>query len=216
MGRVQRQGVPPTSGGPTPAQQPPAAPVTATNCTPVQIAELNNRLTEARQWVNDAEAKIAQFAAGTAPQPVAWIVHSALQDNFHYSTPDHLASIAANFASLRANLNASFSYECVTQDWCAPDHMAYVRGRYAWMRRLRDINVCPLWFSCNSPMSRVTALIHERAHQYPGAWDYAYVWDAAYATLPTATAIDNTDCYAISARQIFHGGLYGPATGYPC
>ena len=69
--------------------------------------------------------------------------------------------------------------------------------------------MCPIWFS--SPyLDKVVILIHERAHQYPGATDHAYEWEPGYATLPPEKAMYNADSYAIAARQIFHHGTHGP------
>jgi hypothetical protein len=72
------------------------------------------------------------------------------------------------------------------------------------------VNICPLWFTCANYFKRVSTLIHERAHQYPGATDNAYEWDPAYATLSAANAIDNADSYAVATRQIYHAGAQGP------
>jgi hypothetical protein len=74
------------------------------------------------------------------------------------------------------------------------------------------VHVCPPWFRCRDYFRRVTTLIHERAHQYPGATDNAYEWESAYSTLSSDDAIDNAESYAVAARQIYHGGAHGPGT----
>ena len=74
-----------------------------------------------------------------------------------------------------------------------------------------DIHVCPPWYA-QDYFNRVRTLIHERAHQYPGATDNAYNWESSYATLSPEDAIDNADSYAVAARQIYHGGAHGPGT----
>jgi hypothetical protein len=87
-----------------------------------------------------------------------------------------------------------------------------VRGAIAAVRRLGDIHVCPPWFACRDVFRRITTLIHERAHQHPGATDNAYEWEAEYATLDVDDAIDNAESYAVAARQIALAGAYGPGT----
>jgi hypothetical protein len=182
---------------------------------------LVSHLNDARIWVNDAEAKISAFAAGTASPGVSRIVSNALTANFHTTSPADVAVIATNFRRLKAALGEKFNYECAgvsVATACTPAGadvvtLAYVRGAFAFVNRLFDINVCPGWFDCNNYFIRVKALIHERAHQYPGAGDRSYEDQPTYATISASDAIDNADSYAVAARQIYHGGAHGPGEG---
>ena len=133
--------------------------------------------------------------------------------NFHTTAPADVATIAANFDDLRTKLTSAFAVECVSPFWCGPNDLAYVRGAHAAIRRLGDVNLCPLWFSCIDYFLRVSTIIHEVAHQNPGADDHAYEWQPAYASLSPADAIDNAEAYAVTARQIYHLGGHGPGTG---
>ncbi|VVB95211.1 Uncharacterised protein [uncultured archaeon] len=194
---------------PNPAPMAPPAPVTQ-DCLPWQTTMLTNHLNDARTWLNDAEAKISAFRAGTASPADAAIVSSALTTNFHTTAPADVTTIASNFASLKTALGGTFNYECATAFWCNPNELAYVRGAFGIIRRSFDINVCPLWFSCANYYKRVSTLIHERAHQYPGATDNAYEWQRSYTTISAADAINNAESYAVTARQIYHAGFRGP------
>ena len=197
------------AGPPTPTPAPTPAAGTS-GCTPAQTSQLNRELTDARKWVDDAVAKITAFRAGTAAPATATVVSGALTSSFHSTAPADVATLEANFTALQKALNGSFTYDCATDFWCNPDELAYVRGGAAFVRRLMDVNVCPLWFGCGNYFKRVTTLIHERAHQYPGATDNSYEWQPTYATLSTKDAIDNAESYAVTARQIFHAGGHGP------
>jgi hypothetical protein len=196
---------------PSPAGPPTPGPAPATqHCQPWQTTMLTNHLTNARTWVDDAETKIAATAAGTAPPAVAAVVSAALTTNFHTTSPADVKTIAANFGALKTALAGTFNYECAGGFWCSANELAYVRGRTAGVRRLFDINVCPIWFSCGNYFKRVSTLIHERAHQYPGATDNSYEWEPTYATISASAAINNAESYAVATRQIYHGGAYGP------
>ena len=148
--------------------------------------------------------------SGTASPGVTTVVHQALNNNFHTIAPADLNTIADNFSSLRTALNGSICYECVSNLWCGPGDLAYVRGRFAWVRRLMDVNVCPFWFDCPNYFTRVSTIIHEIAHQYPGATDHAYEHQASFTTLGASDAIDNAVSYEVAAREIYHGGAYWP------
>jgi hypothetical protein len=206
---------PPAPAGPA-APAPPAA--TTEDCRPWQTTMLNEHLAAARTWVDDASRKIADYAFvfassrhSTVPASpaTAAVVGQALLDNFHTTAPGDVLEIRDGFASLRAELNHAMTYEC--EDSCDKNELAYVRGGFAFIRRMGHIHVCPLWFT-SEYFSRVQTLVHERAHQHPGATDNAYDWQSSYATLSPADAIDNADSYAVAARQIFHGGAHGPGT----
>jgi hypothetical protein len=197
-----------------PAPAPPSP--TTEDCTPTQTAALTFHLAMARTWVNDASRKIADYASlfasgrieGEPKSPAtAAVVRSALMDNFHTTEAHDVLDIRDGFASLRTELNSDFTFEC--EDKCKGNDDAYTQGAFAFIRRLRNIHVCPIWFT-EDYFQRVSTLIHERAHQYPGATDNAYDWQASYATLSPADAIDNADSYAVAARQIYHGGAHGP------
>ncbi len=207
--------LPPTPT-PSPSPLPPAPPAPGTEgCQPWQKSMLVDHLNDARRWMDDAEPKVRAFSAGTASPAIAGVVRTALTDNFHTTSSADVATITANFTSLRTALNGSFTYECPSSWWCEHDgkiDLAYVRGSYAWVRRMFDINVCPRWFNCPDYFKRVSTLIHERAHQHPGANDHAYEWQSSYSSLSSSDAIDNADSYAVAARQIFHGGAEGPGT----
>jgi hypothetical protein len=195
-----------------PARQAPPVPAPKTQwCRPWQTAMLTSHLTDARRWINDAEPKVRAFRDNTATKEVQAIVYSALTDNFHTTSPAHVATIAANFASLRTELNKSFTYECASAWWCK--EYAHIFGPFRWVRRLFDINVCPTWFCLPDYFSRVTTLIHERAHQYPGAGEDTYESQQdKYWSLSPITAIDNAESYAVATRQIYHEGREGPGT----
>ena len=210
------------STGPTPAPTvpTPAVPVgpapALSSCNPGQTAMITSHIAPARDWVNDAEPKISAVAAGTAAPAVSAVVTAAISANFHTTAPADVATIATNFAALRGALAGALAMECVSAFWCNPTDLAYVRGRFAAIRRLGDVNLCPAWFACADYFTRVTTIPHEVAHQYPGADDKAYEWEATYASLSTADAIDNAESYAVTARQIYHGGTHGPGTGGTC
>jgi outer membrane protein OmpA-like peptidoglycan-associated protein len=185
------------------------------NCETWQTRMVNSHLSDARTWINDAEPKIAAYAAGTASAPVQTVVRDALLTNFHTTAPADVATIAAGFRSLKSALNGAQDIECVGTFWCEPNEVAYVRGASAAVRRLGDINLCPLWFACTNYFLRVATIVHEVSHQYPGTDDYAYEDVAAYATLPAADAMDNAASYATAARQVYHGGRHGPGETCP-
>jgi hypothetical protein len=73
-----------------------------------------------------------------------------------------------------------------------------------------DVNLCPFFFSCSNALIRPTTIVHEVAHQYPGAEDNAYEDRPAYATLSASDAMDNADSYAVGVRQVYHSGAQGP------
>lgn len=194
----------------------PPAPNTE-DCSKDQINALNNALAVARTWVNVATPKVVSYAYFYANPRVTAVpanpaVHvptrNALHDNFH-TTRNGVLSIRDGFVELQAALNNSITFECEGQG-C--EDQAYVRGAFAAIRRVGDIHVCPPWFNCRDYYRRVTTLIHERAHQYPGATDNAYEWEGGYATLGVDDAIDNAESYAVAARQIYHGGARGPGS----
>jgi outer membrane protein OmpA-like peptidoglycan-associated protein len=206
----------PVTPPPAPAVNTPPAPETE-DCEPWQTTMLTDHLKDARTWVNDAYRKIDDYAFvyanprhSTVPRSpaTAQIVRSALLDNFHTAEAGHILQIRDNFAELRSELNSDLTFEC--EDAGCKDQ-AYVRGAFAFIRRWGDIHVCPPWYK-HGYFRRVTTLIHERAHQYPGATDNAYEWEAGYATLSAEDAIDNADSYGVIARQIYHGGAHGPGT----
>jgi hypothetical protein len=179
---------------------------------------LNEHLVAARTWVDDASRKVSDYAFvfassrhSTVPASpgTAAVVGLALLDNFHTTAPGDVLEIRDGFASLRTELNHALTFEC--EDSCDENELAYVRGAVAFIRRLGDIHVCPRWFATDY-FTRVRALVHERAHQHPGATDNAYQWQASYATLSPDDAIDNADSYATAAQQIYHGGAHGPGT----
>lgn len=197
-----------------PAKTPPSP--STNDCDQAQIAMLVSHLASARTWVDVAERKIADYANAFAStrheaEPrdpaAAKVVRAALLDNFHTTDPGYVRLIAENFADLRAELNSSFTFEC-EDEGC--DDVAYVRGAFAFIRRRGNIHVCPPWFKCTDYFDRVKTLIHERAHQYPGAGGDTYEDEAEYAKLSPEDAVENADCYALTARQIFHGGAHGP------
>lgn len=224
LARVQRQGPPPTSWAGRPSTRPwsspppptPGPPPVTTNCSYRQVAMLTSHLNDARTWVNHAESMIRMFGTGNLSRADAAMVARALMDNFHTSALADVGAIQRNFLALSVMLAAEApSLECVSASWCRgfppwePDAAAYVRGATAGIRRMRDINVCPVWFDMPY-LAKVTTLIHERAHQYPGAGDPAYEHQPEYATLPPEKALYNADSYAVTARQIFHRGTHGP------
>lgn len=179
---------------------------------------LTSHLASARTWVNDAAQKIADYAyifastrhEGEPRDPAAArVVRSALLDNFHTIEPGYVRVIAENFAELRTELNKSLTFECEDEGCKA---LAYVRGMFAVIRRHANIHVCPPWFQCQDYSDRVATLIHERAHQHPGAGGDTYEFEAGYAKLSPDDAIENAECYAVSTRQIAHGGARGPGT----
>jgi hypothetical protein len=201
---------------PAAPRTPAPPPATTEDCEPWQTRMLNEHLSAARTWVDDATSKITTYAnihassrhtAVPASPATDAVVATALRENFHTTEPGHVLQIRDGFQSLRPALNSQFTYEC--EDDCSSK--AYVRGRFAFIRRLGDIHVCPLWYG-QDYFNRVRTLVHERAHQYPGADDNAYNWEPRYATLPPQDAVDNADSYATAARQIFHGGAHGPGT----
>ena len=140
------------------------------------------------------------------------MVNNALNNNFHTTASADVTTISNNYDSLSAELMTALSIECVKAFWCGPNDLAYVRGAFPFIRRLMDINLCPKWFTCSNYHKRVSTVIHEVAHQYPGAGDKAYEWQTSYASLSSAEAIKNADSYAVAAREIYHGGSYGPGT----
>jgi hypothetical protein len=197
---------------------------TTEGCTRDQITMLNNHQRDARRWVNDATRKVTDYAyvfassrhsAVPASAAEAAIVRNALNDNFHSTAAGHVLQIRDGFQELRSALATSFTYGCGDPD-CRPDWAAFTHGHWAWVRRLGNVEICPLWFRCTNYFTRVTTLIHERAHQYPGATDHSYEFQGGYATMPPEDAIDNAESFAVAARQIYHGGARGPGAGGTC
>lgn len=207
------------SAGPAVLQRegdtPPAA--ATEDCDATQAASLNAYLNSARAWVNFATARIVSYTANyassrhCAPPPTTGIdgvVRQVLIDNFHTDGVEGVPAIKDGFIALRDALNSAFTFECEA-DGCETDVAAYVRGAFAPIRRMGDVHVCPLFFNCGNYFLQVTMLIHERAHQYPGTDSDTYEWEDGYATLGLAESIDNADSYAVTARQILHGGALG-------
>lgn len=164
----------------------------------------------ARTWINDVEPKLRDFQRGTASPATQAVVRAALADNFHTTAAGDVATLVGNLASLKRAINGALDYECVSSFWCGQGELAYVRGAFAFIRRLGDVNLCPFWFSCGNYFVRVPTIIHEVAHQYPGAVDNAYEDTPAYAGLSATDAMDNADSYAVFVRQVYHGGSHGP------
>jgi hypothetical protein len=206
--------VPPPTPTPTPVPTPPAP--TLSSCNPAQVAMVAAHTSDARKWIDNAVPRIHAFAAGTASAADATIVSASLTANFHTTAPADVATIASNFDDLRTSLASAFALECVSARWCSPNDLAYVRGAFAVIRRLGDVNLCPLWFGCGEYFTRVSTIIHEVAHQHPGAYNDIYEWAPAYTSLSPADAIDNADSYAVTGRQIYHMGAHGPGTPGPC
>ena len=201
---VMRQGVAPTAPVPT------AGTVTPQGCTTTQETAVRAAVSAARTWMDDIEPKVTAFAAGTAAAPVATVVSGAISTNFHTTVPADISTIAAGFTSLRSRLNGNINFECASSFWCDPNDLAYVRGGTAGIRRLFDVNLCPRFFTCSNPLKTTGTIIHEVAHQSPGATDNAYEWETTYPTLSAASAINNAESYAVAARQIYHSGAHGP------
>jgi hypothetical protein len=206
---VQRQPAPPVVTPPAPETE---------DCEPWQTTMLTVHLNIARTWVNDAYQKIAGYAnvfasprhsAVPKSATTAGVVRDALLANFHTTASGHVLQIRDNFLDLRTELNNDLTFEC--EDSCPANEYGYVRGKFAFIRRWGDIHVCPHWYSMDY-FRRVSGLIHERAHQYPGATDNAYDFEADYPTLSPDDAIDNAESYAMFARQVYHGGAHGPRT----
>jgi outer membrane protein OmpA-like peptidoglycan-associated protein len=212
------------AGDTTPAPEESTGPdATPDDCTRDQITMLNNHLNDARRWVNDATRKVTDYAyvssssrhsAVPASTAEAAVVERALDDNFHTRSAGHVLQIRDGFQELRSALAGSFTFEC--EGGCDGPELAYVRGAVALVRQLGDVHACPAWFTCRNYFVRVGALIHERAHQHPGATDHFYEWQAGYSTLSADDAIDNADSFTVAARQIYHGGAHGPGGEPPC
>jgi hypothetical protein len=153
--------------------------------------------------VNDAAQKITDYAyifastrhEGAPRDPAAAaVVRQALNDNFHTTAAGHVLQIRDGFQELRSELNKSFTFEC-EDEGCG--EVAYVRGAFAVIRRHGNIHVCPPWFQCPDYFDRVKTLIHERAHQHPGAGGDTYDDEPGYAKLSPDDAIENADCCAL-------------------
>jgi outer membrane protein OmpA-like peptidoglycan-associated protein len=208
----------------TPAPAPPAAPpqppgpVPETeDCLPWQKNMLTSHLNDARSWAEDAYSKLETYASDYAkpdapPVPTTdaagQAVETALRDNFHTTEWGYVMEIKDNLLLLRIELSKDMTFEC-EDEGC--DDKAYVRGGIALIRRHANIHVCPPWYA-QDYFNRVRTLIHERAHQYPGARDKAYNWSDDYKTLSPKDAINNADSYAVLIRQIYHLGSHGPGT----
>jgi Lysine-specific metallo-endopeptidase len=189
---------------------PTAGTVTPQGCDAAQEASVRSAVASARTWMDDIEPKVTAFVAGTATPAVTSVVSGAITTNFHTSAAADISTIAAGFSALRTRLNGAVNFECASSFWCGDNDLAYVRGKAAFIRRMFDVNLCPAWFTCGNVLKRVGTIIHEIAHQSPGATDTAYEWEATYATQSAADAMDNADSYAVAARQIYHGGAHGP------
>jgi hypothetical protein len=180
------------------------------SCDPTQTNEVKARVAVARNWINYAQPRIAAFINSATSPADAQVVTSVLTDNFHTTAASSVSTISSNFSSLKDALNGPLDLECLSSSSCDKGDLAYVRGTFAFVRRLGDVNLCPFYFECGNVLVRSSTIIHEVAHQYPGADDKAYEDQRAYNTLSVADAMDNADSYAVAARQIFHKGLFGP------
>jgi len=193
-----------------PPPPPPRTSDSLSSCNTTQTPLVAAAIANARTWINNVEPRLVAFNAGTASTGDQTIIQNALNHNFHTTVPGDVAALTSNFGSLKSALNSFLDVECVSSFWCEENWLAYVRGRFAWIRRLGDINLCPLFFSCSNSLKTDSTIVHEVAHQYPGAEDIAYERAAAYATLTPADAMNNAESYAVFAREVFYNGSHGP------
>lgn len=193
-----------------PPPPPPPTSDTLSSCNATQTPVVNTAISNARTWINNVEPRLTAFNGGTAPASDQTIITNALNHNFHTTTAGDVATITANITTLRTALNSFLDIECVSSFWCDEDVLAYVRGRFAWVRKLGDVNLCPLFFTCSNGLKRDSTIVHEVSHQYPGTDDKAYEHEAGYATLSSTDAMDNAASYEVFTREVYHNGSHGP------
>jgi hypothetical protein len=174
-------------------------------------------LDNAKLWVTSAILNLELFALGGQTIEEETVVRLALRDNFNL-TETHppetlvpkssLKTIIDNFVTINGALNQTLNFFCAPD--CRPGELAWVLPHPEKLGvPPATITTCQLFFGCD-PLKQASTIIHERAHQAIGAQDRAYEVDSRYDSLPTNRALDNADSYAVAARQIFHGGIFGP------
>jgi hypothetical protein len=180
------------------------------SCDANQVSTVTAAINEARTWINNVEPRLKAFAEGKAPAADQPILAAALINNFHVNQIDQ--AVVQNMSALKMGLNSNLSIDCVNPFWCEETSAGFVNGGvFTSLRRFSDINLCPLFFTCVNNLLRITTVVHEVAHKYPGSGaDKAYETEDAYAKLTSAQALDNADSYAVFTRQVFYNGAHGP------
>jgi len=198
-------------------------------CTPREQTMLDNHLQHARNWVQNTNSRLQGYrnAMNEEPDPrLNRILRRALRVNFHVDINDpshqnHIQHILDKFGILDIAIGGSQSYQCDTSR-DQPELFAIAsqtdedqtsQGALLNLGFGGRILIRPGWFRCRDFFSRVTTLIHERAHVVLNfAPDYAYECQSAYRNLSIENAINNAESYAVAARQIYHNGDHWPCT----
>jgi hypothetical protein len=192
-----------------------AAPApTAEGCGSGHADMLASHLRHARTWVNQAVPRVRAFADGGGSGTARRAVETALADNFNATDTGTASAVARGLESIQQGINGPTEYECAPPSSCRRGDLAYVESVSEEFVGLYGdvIHMCPRWFSCPDYYTRVTTLIHERAHQYVPATTDIYEWQAGYHRIAPHVALDNAESYAVAARQIYHRGQHGPGT----
>jgi hypothetical protein len=180
--------------------------VDVAGCDDAQANLVGAAVGEARTWVNDAAAKVAEFHTA-APETRSEVVETAIGDNFHTTDFSLIGLIAARFALLRSTLNGPVTSQCLSSFWCGADDLVYA----GILPGGSDVQLCPRWFSWPASTEQVGVVIQEIARKYLGVTLLADPRNCgAYQSLTAAAAVGNAASYAAAARQIYHGGAFRP------
>ena len=150
-------------------------------------AKANAALARGRPWVANVITGLSSL-----PNPIPEPVSRLLMRHFHTTARDDIRTIVGHFNTIYSAMNASIDFECETE--CDANVAAYVYSVWS------DVHLCPVWYAL-SPEGQANVIIHELAHDAANRDDEAYVWEASYATLSAADAIDNADSYSNFAEE---------------
>lgn len=179
-------------------------------CSPADRATISARRAEAGTWISTALTKLNAVSGGTAPVADRDMVLNALEANFHTRSVPQISAIAARLTRIQGKVSSAPA-ECRHSN-TSTDMYSYTNG---------PMYFCEPWFTKRDQIRNVTTIIHEGGHidglsgtpqADPTRTEDIYEFHPGYATMSTATALLNTEPYAVLARQIHHNGAHPPGS----
>lgn len=177
----------PVHGGRRDANAPTAPSNEFDDCPADWQTKANAALARGRPWVANVIMGLSSL-----PDPIPAPVSALLMRHFHTTSRDDIRTIVGHFNTINSAMSASIDFECETE--CDANVAAYVYSVWS------DVHLCPVWYGL-TPEGQANVIIHELAHDAANRDDEAYVWEASYATLSAADAIDNADSYSNFAEE---------------